>query len=243
MENLYTTKALVKTYNKSGIYLIQIGNRYYIGSSISIGKRLMTHRSRLKRSKHENIIMINCFKKYGANHCHFKVLEYCSGDVLTQREKFYMDLLKPELNIELNPVLQNGKYKTKIVYQYALHGTYLKEFSSAAEAERHVGKGNSKISQCCLKKRKSAYGYLWSYDQVTNLTYNNNSSKAKARCVIQYTLTGIPINSYESVAEAVRIMNLSGNFDSHCANISACCLGKTKYAYNCIWKYKSYVGT
>ena len=243
MENLYTVTTLIKKYNKSGIYLIQIGSKYYVGSSISIGKRLMTHKSRLKKGKHENIIMTNCFNKYGQDHCHFKVLEYCDADLLKQREKFYIDVLKPELNIELDPVLQNGNYKTKTVYQYTLKGVYMRKFSGAAEAERQLGKGNSKISQCCLSKRKSAYGYLWSYDQIDNLIYNNNSSKAKAKCVIQYNLEKIPLNSFESVAEAVRILGIPGKFDSACTNISACCLGKTNHAYNYIWKYKSYVGT
>jgi|688.fasta_scaffold414503_1 group I intron endonuclease len=243
MENLYTTKALKKIYNQSGIYMIQIGNRYYVGSSISIGARLSTHKSRLKRGKHENIIMINCFNKYGENQCYFKVLEYCDSDQLILREKFYIDVLKPELNIELNPVLQNSNYKSKVVYQYTLKGMYVRKFSSASEAERYNNKLSSKISQCCLNKRKSAYGYLWSYDKVENLIYTNNSSKAKAKCVTQYNLENVFLNHFESLADAIRILGLPGKFDSCCTNISACCLGKTKKAYGYIWKYESGMGT
>lgn len=237
MENLYTAKNLGKTYNKSGIYLIQIGNKYYVGSSISIGKRLLTHRYRLLKNKHENIIMINCFNKYGKEQCHFKVLEECNIEILLHREKFYIDTLKPELNIELNPVLQNSEYKSKTVYQYTLKGEFIKSFKSTAEAERTLNKNSNKISQCCTKKRKSAYGYLWSYDKLKKLLYENNSAKAKVKAVVQYNLQGKVIKTYESAAAAVRELKLKGLFNSNCSTISACCLGKIQTAFGFIWKH------
>jgi hypothetical protein len=235
MNNLYTTTGLNKKFNKPGIYMIQIGNRYYVGSSNHIGKRLTTHRSRLKRNKHENIIMINCFNKYGEKQCHFKVLENCDEDILLIREKFYIDILKPELNIELNPIKQNSDYKSKTVYKYTLKGVYLKEFVSASEADRSLGKCNSKVSQCCLGKRKSTYGFLWSYTKIDTLVYQNNSSKAKTKEITQYTIDNIFIIKYESVAEAARSLDLPENAS---ANISSCALGKTNKAYNFIWKYE-----
>jgi len=235
MDNLYTTKGITKKYNQPGIYMIQIGNRYYVGSSNHIGKRLTTHKSRLKRNKHENVIMINCFNKYGPKQCHFKVLEICNEDILLQREKFYIDVLKPELNIELDPVKQNSDYKSKTVYQYTLKGVYIQKFKSAAKAERFLGKCNSKISQCCLGKRKSTYGYLWSYDKVDTLVYENNSSKAKAKKVSQYSIEGEFIKTYQSVAEAARILNKAENAS---VNIGSAALGHTNQAYGYVWKYE-----
>ena len=84
---------------------------------------------------------------------------------------------------------------------------------------------------------KSAYGYLWSYIKKSNLSYINNSSNAKTKTIYQYDLKGIFLNKYKSIAEAVRTLNLEGNFASHCTNVSACCLHKTKKAYGYIWKY------
>jgi group I intron endonuclease len=235
MENLYKATSLSKRYNYSGIYLIQIGARMYIGSSVGIGKRLLTHRSRLKNNKHENIIMINCFNKYGKEQCYFKVLEQCNENVLCEREKFYIDVLKPELNVELDPVKQNGDYKTKKVYQYNKNGEFLKEYPGCAEAERTLDKSNSKISQCAIGKRKSAYGYLWSYEKVDKLVYQNNSSKAKAKKVSQYTMEGKFITTHNSIAEAVRVLGLQENA---CTNISSAALGNTNHAYNYVWKYE-----
>lgn len=237
MENLFTTQGINKKYNKAGVYLIQIGNKLYVGSSsCSVGSRLITHRLRLRKNSHENIIMINSFNKYGEVNTHFKLLEFCTPEESVIREKFYIDTLKPELNIELDPVLQNSEYKCKKVYQYTLKGDFLSEYRSAADAERALDKSNSKISQCCMNKRKSAYGYLWSYTKVQTLEYTNNSSKAKSKKVAQYSSKDL-IRVYNSAAEAVRYIGLSGNFESNCTQISACCLGKIKKAFGYTWKF------
>ncbi|MDD3142536.1 MAG: HNH endonuclease [Lachnospiraceae bacterium] len=53
----------------------------------------------------------------------------------------------------------------KRVYQFTLEGKFLKSYSSAYIAAESVGhiKGRQNISACCCRKRKSAYGYLWSF--------------------------------------------------------------------------------
>jgi group I intron endonuclease len=239
MENLYTVKNLTKKYSKSGIYMILINNKFYIGSSLCISTRLFCHRRRLKSGKHANIILINHFNKYGEEKCFFKILEYCDKKDLLIREKFYIDHLKPELNVETDPINQNGSYKSKTVYQYDLNGNFIKEHLSAAEAERTLGKHSSMIASCARGNTafKSAYGYLWSYEKKQNLSYSNNSSKSKAKNVYQYDLSGTFLNKHDSVAAATRSLNLKGNFSSHCTNISACCLGKTKQAYGYLWTY------
>lgn len=57
-------------------------------------------------------------------------------------------------------------YRTiRKVYQYDLEGNKIAEFKNAMDAARSLGKsGNSTILDCCNKKYKSAYGYIWSYE-------------------------------------------------------------------------------
>lgn len=245
MENLYTAKYLTRRYSRSGIYMLLISNKFYIGSSLCISQRLFCHKRRLRIGKHENIILTNHYKKYGEDACFFKVLEYCDKEELLSREKFYIDALKPELNIEKDPVNQNGSYKGKKVYQYDMEGNYINEHVSAASAERSLGKHSSIIAACARGNTafKSAYGYLWSYEKVNKLPYVNNSAKAKVRAVVQLTINQDPVAEHASIADAVRSLKLKGNFDSHCTNISACCREITTYAYGYIWKYKTRVGT
>jgi group I intron endonuclease len=52
---------------------------------------------------------------------------------------------------------------SKPVLQYELKGNFIKEWPNATEAGKSLNKQNSAISECCNKKRKSAYGYLWKF--------------------------------------------------------------------------------
>lgn len=56
-------------------------------------------------------------------------------------------------------------YKTqRKVYQYSLTGEFIAEFKNTAEAGKSIGKGRSTIIQCCNKKYKTAYGFIWRYE-------------------------------------------------------------------------------
>ena len=58
----------------------------------------------------------------------------------------------------------NGKMSKKI-FQYSREGELLNEFPSLAEVHRLYGFDASKISLCARNKRKSAYGYIWSFER------------------------------------------------------------------------------
>ena len=59
----------------------------------------------------------------------------------------------------------------KDVHQYNLTGEYINTFKSLSDAERYLNKpgGNKNISSVCNGKRKSAYGYIWSYQLYNNI--------------------------------------------------------------------------
>jgi len=52
---------------------------------------------------------------------------------------------------------------SKRVYQYDLDGTFINSFGSTREAGRYLDKSPPSISKCAGGKRKSAYGFKWSY--------------------------------------------------------------------------------
>jgi len=53
---------------------------------------------------------------------------------------------------------------SKKVNQYSLDGkTFIQSFHSAMEIQRQLGFANTHISDCCLGKRKTAYGFIWKY--------------------------------------------------------------------------------
>lgn len=52
---------------------------------------------------------------------------------------------------------------SKEVLQFQLDGVYVASFPSAASIHRGLGFDASKICDCCNRKRKTAYGYIWRY--------------------------------------------------------------------------------
>lgn len=226
--------------NVTGVYIININTEFYIGSSLNIKNRLFTHRQRLKNNKHHNVIIRNYYNKYGKDKCFVALLEKCEISELLIKEKKWIDLLNPKLNVEKDPTKQQGSYKSKIVYQYNKNGTFIKEHKSTASAERSLGKNSNSISICAkgTGAYKSAYGYLWSYKKVSIMSYTNNSDKSKIKSVLKLDLQDNIIDEYESIANAVRNTPNTFSFASACANISACCRNKTKQTLGFNWKYK-----
>ena len=55
--------------------------------------------------------------------------------------------------------------KSKPIIQYDLDGNFIKEWLSATEAAKSLGKDKSNICICCKGKTKYAYGYIWKYKQ------------------------------------------------------------------------------
>lgn len=61
------------------------------------------------------------------------------------------------------PVFKTYKTHRK-VYQYDLNGNFIAEYNNAAEAGRVLGKDKHSITKCCNKKQKTAYGYIFVYE-------------------------------------------------------------------------------
>lgn len=97
--------------NSSGIYQIQsrISDKIYIGSASNLRSRKYNHFKKLRDKNHENCLLQNHYNKYGKNDLIFGVIESitqkqneCILDFrkrLLEREQYYIDNLKPKLNI------------------------------------------------------------------------------------------------------------------------------------------------
>ncbi|MFA7361913.1 MAG: NUMOD3 domain-containing DNA-binding protein [Candidatus Kapaibacterium sp.] len=112
----------------SGIYKItsKITGHYYIGSAVCLNIRRNQHNWRLNKGVHHNIKMQSYCNKYGIDDFEFNVLEHCDKELLISREQYYIDLLKPELNISPTAANTLGvpcSEKTKIKIGEANSGT------------------------------------------------------------------------------------------------------------------------
>ena len=79
----------------SGIYTIlnKIDRKIYVGKSINIEKRLISHKNHLRINKHHNTHLQNAVNKYGIENFEFEVLEECEERFLVSEENYWINML------------------------------------------------------------------------------------------------------------------------------------------------------
>jgi group I intron endonuclease len=78
----------------SGIYTITnlINKKVYVGSSINLKRRFLSHKSLLKRNIHHSKKLQNSFNKYGLENFEFKIIEKgCWFKFLIVREQYWIN--------------------------------------------------------------------------------------------------------------------------------------------------------
>lgn len=83
---------------KSGIYVIEIGGIYYVGSTKNFTKRFLRHLKELNSGKHHNIILQRAFNKYRPQKIEMKILETIpyERNIIIEREQFHIDSYRKE---------------------------------------------------------------------------------------------------------------------------------------------------
>ena len=73
----------------SGIYIITINDKIYIGSAICLNRRWKEHQNNLKKNKHENQFLQNAWNKY--KEATFEIICNCPKFCLLGMEQYYID--------------------------------------------------------------------------------------------------------------------------------------------------------
>lgn len=118
----------------------------------------------------------------------------------------------------------------KPVCQYTKDGEFVQEFPSATDAADYFGKKLcSDITNCCKKKLKTAYGFIWRYKgEPTPKPFSSDVLKR----IEQYDFSGNLVATHQSIRDAIKSIGYGtptciGN------NLS----GRSHSAYGYIWKY------
>ena len=74
---------MIGTYN----IIKSINNKYYIGSSININKRLTQHKSELKRNIHHCIYLQRAYNKYGKQCFTFEIEELFDTETSARKKR------------------------------------------------------------------------------------------------------------------------------------------------------------
>lgn len=116
------------------------------------------------------------------------------------------------------------------VYQYNKDTNVLiRVYENLTEASKQTGYPKSAICNVCNYKNKSAYGYIWRYE---NKPYERQFQKKNTKKkVAQYDLNQNLIKIFNSLTEAAKETN------TNLGNLGQVCSGKRKTANGYIWKY------
>lgn len=76
----------------------------------------------------------------------------------------YREMAAKGEEITLEKLFYEGDYRIKKVNQYTIDGVFLRQWPSLYEAERNGFKHTS-VSSCCRGKRRTAYGFVWSFSK------------------------------------------------------------------------------
>ena len=121
------------------------------------------------------------------------------------------------------------------VYQYDLKGQLIKKYNSITEAANENNMATTNISKACNGTIKTANSCIWRYEDTSfsdedlkGILHNNRKRK-----IIQYDKDKNYINTYESIAEAMRQTGVKDT------SISACCRGNYHFAGGYKWEYAS----
>jgi len=187
MKSLFNNVKHSELNNLCGIYLIKCKSKIYIGSSKNLYYRLKRHTSNLINNKHANIIMQNCYNKYGDIAFRYTIISLHHIKDLISNEKLWIDYLNPNINIEKDPILKDlsqesrlkisntlkDKYKkgiikphnSRTILVYDLNNKLLKECNSAVDADKYINRPLGHVSKV-LKGNKTNKKYIFKYKQT-----------------------------------------------------------------------------
>jgi hypothetical protein len=188
-------------------------------------KRFYDHTRSLNNNTHHSKYLQRVVNKYGINGLVFKILEICDEsmtiDQIRKKEQYYIDLLKPVYNSfdtiypkgrlwtkedrEKAKLIRKGKsfpkevYERiqKPIYQLDMKGNLIMKYSSKAKAAKILKIDPSSMSNCALRKRKSAGGYKWTYDHPND---------AKAMGFSDERLTTIKKSDYDKPQDETEVL-------------------------------------
>ena len=88
--------------NKSGVYLFKnkITNDLYVGSSLTLARRMAAHFFHARSNKDQNIILYRSMRKHGLENFSLAILEFCASDLIvcSDLEQKWIEFYQPKYN-------------------------------------------------------------------------------------------------------------------------------------------------
>lgn len=100
----------------------------------------------------------------------YNILEFLddssTAEDLLAREKYFIDILHPDLNLKLDPTTEKRCLTIiKPVYQFDLFGNLIKRWDSIMDAAESLKIDSSNIIHVCSGHQRHTKNFLWSYSE------------------------------------------------------------------------------
>ena len=206
-------------------YIYKIINK--VTNKIYIGQTIQDLENRWKghcKSNSNCLYLKSSIKKYGIDNFIFKLICICFDEDLDKYEIDYIEKYKSLVpnGYNLRKGGNGGKHheETKKKISETLKNKINRVFSKPQLGKPHTEETKKKISESLKGKKKSKE------------TKENMSNSRKKYKVLQFSIDGNLLNTFNGCSEAAKSVNCSKSI------ISLCCNGKINSVKNFIWKYE-----
>jgi len=182
---------------KSGVYLFinNITNDLYVGSSITLSKRMTSHFYLANSDKATNIVLARAMRKYGLKCFSLGILEICASDTIicSELEQKWMDYYKPRYNVL--------------------------KIAGSSSGFRHSIETINKLKELFKKESHPKYGTVSSPETINAiaqgikefyLTHSHPSKGLKGKLSPQYGIGGKSVFCYNQKGEELIFPSING---------------------------------
>lgn len=202
-----------------------INNKIYIGKTIrSLEVRWREHQKDFYSGKKNNLPLYAAMKKYGIEHFHIEIIEECQDNIVSEREKYWIEefqSFKKGYNATLG-----GDGKPYIDYDLVcLLYEQLQNQTKVAEK---------------LNINRSTVRYILENRKIPLKSAGEIIKDTNSKSVVCFTKTGEFVEAFVSLSDAARFVQKqnksNASLSSIITNIGRCKRGERQSAYDWVWK-------
>lgn len=112
--------------------------------------------------KHKNKIIVDTVR----NKISKSLKNYYKNNPITEEKRKNMSERQKGKTLSEETKIKISKRISKRIYKFSMNKELIKEYESATEAMKECKINKANISACCHKRKKSAGGFIWSFDNV-----------------------------------------------------------------------------
>ena len=196
--------------------------KHYIGQTINESQRKYAHKSGTSKTQTK---FGKAIRKYGYENFQYEVLFKVNSNDKTKL-KVILDIMEKYL-IHKFDSFNNG-------YNLNDGGEGNLGYKHSEETKVILKTTNQKSEEDKKKISDTMKGRVCTEEHKKNMSKNNTNK----RKVVQFSLEGEQLNSFNSITEAAQSLNQTSAIKTVLNKISECCVGKRGTAYKYIWEYQ-----